>query len=222
MTTNLSDRDRGRVVSAGLLLGVVVVAILVGAAIASFFGLRADFEEANADRDALAGDVEVLRGQLSDLDIEPDVGPPGEPGEAGERGERGERGARGPRGPGGRDGRDGTDGLDGRDGIDGAPGPMGPVGPPGPQGEPGPTGATGAQGEVGPQGPAGETGPAGPAGEPGPTGPPGPTGAEGPPPESFSFEGPGNRTHTCTDQDGDGHYECTEDDPITNPPESNP
>lgn len=42
-------------------------------------------------------------------------------------------------------------------------------------------------------------------------GPAGPAGSQGPPPGSFTFNGPGNRTYTCSDPDTDGNYTCTTD-----------
>jgi type II secretory pathway pseudopilin PulG len=62
------------------------------------------------------------------------------------------------------------------------PGPRGPSGSPGPTGSPGKNGSDGSPGTSGSPGDVGPTGPAGPQGEPGPAGPqgdPGPAGQDG-------------------------------------------
>ena len=141
--------------------GVVALAFLFGTGLASILDLRGDFDASQADRSALAQDVEVLRDQLTSLGVEPDVGPAGEPGD---QGDQGPRGPTGQDGVDGLNGIDGQDGADGRDGVDGAPGQAGANGvdgAPGPQGPAGEPGATGAQGETGPQGEPGPTCPDG-------------------------------------------------------------
>lgn len=170
---------------------VVLVAILIGWGFASLWTLRADFEHSQSD-------VAALREQLLDLGQTPAVDPP--------RGERGDQGDRGLAGRDGRNGRDGIDGAPGRDGINGLTPPcyFAPsqcVGPPGPAGRDGIDGQDGERGEVGPAGPQGEPGP------------PGPAGADGQPPQSFSFEW-ANRTYICSDADGNGAYECVDNDPV--------
>jgi hypothetical protein len=92
----------------------------------------------------------------------------------------------------GRPGRPGEDGRDGAPGDPGRPGRTGPEGQSGPSGPPGPAGPQGEPGETGPQGPTGDSGPQGPAGQP---------------PESWTFTHLG-QTYTCTDPDGDRHYDC--------------
>lgn len=166
---------------------VVLVAILIGWGFASLWTLQADFSESRSD-------VAALRDQLLDLGQTPRVDPP--------RGERGDRGATGDRGSTGRDGRDG------RDGVDGLTPPcyfaasqcVGPPGPAGRDGIDGQDGAPGAQGAAGPAGPQGAPGP------------PGPAGANGQPPQSFTFTW-ANRTYHCSDGNGDGAYECVDNDP---------
>ena len=88
-------------------------------------------------------------------------------------GTRGPQGEQGPAGKDGKDGLDGTDGVNGKDGkngidgIDGTPGPAGLDGASGLNGTNGADGAAGADGAMGPMGPQGPMGPPGPQGEPG-------------------------------------------------------
>lgn len=131
-------------------------------------------------------------------------------------------------------GEKGLPGVPGRNGVDGAPGPTGLPGPVGGAGRPGPPGAPGPAGRRGPDGPTGVDGPPGDPGQttqgdrgepgkdgrdgvdgnPGPAGPDGPAGPQGAPgpqgsrPDSFSFTYLGT-TYTCSDADGDGHYDCS-------------
>lgn len=140
------------IVGALLYLGLAALVALVLTAVLQLTqqiqDARAEADLRGKQRDALAVDVENLRGQLLALGEVPEAGPPGESvvGPAGERGPRGEPGVRGPAGvmpspvP-GPTGPPGSDGGDGRDGRDGAPGP---AGSPGPQGEPGPSGPPGS------------------------------------------------------------------------------
>jgi hypothetical protein len=105
----------------------------------------------------------------------------------------------GPPGPQGPTGPSGQNGIDGKDGVDGATGATGQRGSTGPQGDPGATGATGSQGTSGPEGRTGARGSAGPQGRIGPTGPAGATGATGPqgiqgPPGPIGPEGPAGIT----------------------------
>ena len=171
---------------------VVLVAILIGWGFASLWTLRADFEESQSDFAASQQDVTALRDQLIDLGQTPRVDP-----------RRGERGETGDRGSSGRDGRDGRNGIDGM-----TPpcyfAPTQCIGPPGPAGRDGIDGQDGAPGVQG------AAGPAGPRGDPGP---PGPAGANGQPPQSFTFTW-ANRTYICTDADGNGAYECVDNDPV--------
>ena len=170
---------------------VTIVAVLIGWGFASLWTLRAEFD---ASQHAVAS----LRQQLIDLGQTPRVDPP--------RGERGDQGASGDRGTTGRDGRDGRDGLT----------PPCYFAPSQCVGEPGPSGPPGAQGLAGERGPQGEPGPAGPQGEPGPAGAqgePGPPGADGEQPQAFSFTW-ANRTYLCADSDGNGAYECVDNDPV--------
>lgn len=101
-------------------------------------------------------------------------------------------GPRGPQGPRGLPGVDGRDGKDGRAGSAGRDGQAGEsiTGPPGPVGPPG-------ESVVGPPGPAG------PAGQDGQDGQPGY-------PQSFTFTYSLGQTYTCTDDDGDRAYTCTQ------------
>ena len=171
---------------------VTIVAVLIGWGFASLWTLRAEFD---ASQHAVAS----LRQQLIDLGQTPRVDPP--------RGERGDQGASGDRGTTGRDGRDGTDGL--------TPpcyfAPSQCVGPPGPPG----IGIKGDKGDPG----ADSTvpGPKGDKGDPGADstvpGPPGPQGEPGPGPQAFTFTW-ANRTYLCADSDGNGAYECVDNDPV--------
>lgn len=178
------QRDIGLQILFGTFLAAV--AVLIGVALSALFELRTDFDQAITEGNERAEDIEILRTQLTDMNVKPAVGPPGD---------RGDAGPRGPRGPRGVDGQDGTPG---EDGLDGAPGPAGEQGAPG---EPGPQGEPGAQGEPGPAGPQGAPGPAGPQGEPGTNG------EDGEPPESFTFTA-GQHDYECTDADGDDEYTC--------------
>jgi len=179
----------------GVLLAMVVVlvAILLGWGFASLWTLRADFDESQSAFTASQRDVSSLRDQLLSLGQTPRVDPP-----------RGEQGDQGDRGPAGRDGRDAV-ALDGRDGRDGMTPPCFFA----------PTQCVGAPGKDG----ADSTvpGPKGDKGDPGADstvpGPPGPPGADGQPPQSFTFTW-ANRTYRCSDGNSDGHYECTDNDPV--------
>lgn len=80
-------------------LAVLATGGLLGAVVGEVVDQGRDLDASVRERQALAGDVEVLREQVKDLGATPDVGPPGAVGERGERG---------PRGLPGRDGRDAT------------------------------------------------------------------------------------------------------------------
>lgn len=107
------------------------VAVLLGFVVGELTAQGNRLDEAVADRQQMAGDVEALREQLLDVGQVPVVGP------AGEAGMRGEEGERGPRGFPGRDGAPGPAGPQGEPGPAGPQGEAGPIGPAGPQGEPG-------------------------------------------------------------------------------------
>ncbi|WP_263170704.1 collagen-like protein [Streptomyces sp. SCSIO ZS0520] len=181
----LAQRWRTLAVAAVLLVlsgAVVLVWLRIDAA-----DRRADqlADEANARGSAvttLAGDVRVLRAQITakgDTPAAPDPGravedlpdraavPVPIPGPAG------------PRGPRGQQGQPGTAGTDGADGT---------------AGETGPSGEAGTDGAAGPAGPAGEPGPAGPAGPQGPAGKDGTDGADGRDgqtcPDGYSLQAP--------------------------------
>ena len=131
---------------------------------------------------------------------------PGPQGERGLRGPAGKTGASGPPGPAGGDGQDGAAGPRGPPGADGAAGSDGSDGArgePGSDGGPGPAGADGATGPPGPPGPPGRDGADGQDGAPG---------ADGQSPESLRFPILGGMW-TCTDPDGDGHYDCEPEAP---------
>lgn len=120
----------------------------------------------------------------------------------GQKGDKGDRGEVGPRG---------VPGSTGAPGVPGPPGPVGAQGPAGtPGGPPGPAGKDGTPGPVGPAGPPGMTGADGAQGEAGPAGPqgaPGLSGPAGPAVGSFTFTF-GLTTYVCSDENGDGAYEC--------------
>lgn len=185
----------------------VVLVVLAGLGVGWFTSqvIQVDQRSRDARDDAvlLADAVDMLRGQVAQLGGTPTVPPADEV--VGGDPEPGPPGERGPQG------------LPGRDGRDGAPGPPGPPGAPGTDGPPGPAGEAGPagpQGLPGEPGPAGADGSDGVDGQDGAVGPPGPKGDPGDPPASFSFVGPGNQRYTCTDPDGDGHYECTAENPL--------
>ncbi|MBI1825530.1 MAG: collagen-like protein [Planctomycetes bacterium] len=98
---------------------------------------------------ALSHRIDVLTGEISDLQYQiNNEQPPGEP-LPGAEGPQGPQGETGPQGPAGATGPQGPVGPKGPKGDTGAQGPTGPVG------ATGVTGATGPQGPMGPQGPAG-------------------------------------------------------------------
>lgn len=191
------------------LLVVVLLALVLSTLLrltAEVAGTRDEVQVRAEQRDSLAEDVRTLRQQLLELGQSPAVDEVAVT----------ERlvDMPGPRGEDGRPGAPGAAGAPGSPGLAGPPGPPGPEGGTGKGGPPGEPGPAGARGEPGPAGPPGATGPAGPAGEPGPRGPEGPEGGPGPAPAGFTFTDQAGRTHTCTDPDGDGHYQC---EPSTSP-----
>lgn len=197
--TRAERRRSDALAAVGVLVAVTVVTWLV----ITVQQLAQDLEEAQADRDALAAQVEELGG-------DPVTGAPGEQGAAGERGPRGEKGERGPAGEDGLDGEDGRDGQDGDRGQDGEPGPAGTDGEDGADGaagEDGADGATGPQGEPGPAGPQGEKGEQGEQGE---RGEQGQQGEQGPPPSGWTWTDTDGTTYECVpDGEGATHYTCS-------------
>jgi hypothetical protein len=199
VTTTPRERRRRGFGTVVWLVSLVVAAVLIGSVAAAFINLTDDVDDLTAqaaaeslEADARAVDIETLRQQLQSFGVEPAVDGPHT-----DRGERGDDG---------RDGRDGTDGTDGTDGRTGEPGP------PGPAGADGVNGSNGANGLDGLNGLDGVPGPQGPPGQSvmGPQGPAGPAGEDGTSPSSFVFVAAGV-TYTCTDPEGDGVYECTQE-----------
>lgn len=156
---------------------VVLVWLRIDAADQRAHQLASEANRRGTAVSTLAGDVRLLRAQITargDTPAAPDPAravedlpdraevPVPIPGPQGEKGDKGEKGVPGDEGPTGAPGEAGTPGKDGTDGNPGADGQQGPAGPEGPQGPPGPQGE---RGEQGPRGDQGEQGPAGPAGQ---------------------------------------------------------
>jgi hypothetical protein len=161
---------------------VLTAGLVLGLVVTSVMAMRRA-----VDRNEIA--VAALRAQLEAEGIEPAVEASDDPAEVIVTGPQGERGPRG---------EPGEDGSDGEPGADGQPGA---TGEPGSDGEPGAVGEPGTDGVQGPSGEPGPAGATGPAGADGTAGPPGPA------PASFTFRWL-TTTWTCSDPDGDGHYEC--------------
>lgn len=161
---------------------VIAVAIVVMFGVAAL-AMWLVLDNVSAREEVLKDHVATLSAQVESLGAEPVVGPTGEPGES-------------------------------IVGPPGSAGPQGPPGPPGSSGDRGPRGERGPAGKEGPAGESGEPGSPGPQGEPGPAGPqgePGEKGDQGERPESFTFTDQFGREYRCTDENEDGHYECTQE-----------
>lgn len=139
-----------------------------------------------------------------------------------QRGPQGERGPSGKDGQDGIDGKDGVNGKDGKNGIDGIDGSNGPPGLNGSAGDAGTDGSNGlngtdgAAGQDGAQGPMGPQGPAGPMGPMGPAGPAGIDGSNATMPTQYQWTRNGVVETCVADAPGSSSYTCQT--AVTQPP----
>ncbi len=197
----------------------VVAAVLTALTLYQVMAMRADLQQANADRvdyatkqQTASKQATALANQVKEHKIVPVVDPkdipapvqiPGPVGPVGPQGLQGPPGPQGPMGPPGAPGQTGPAPsclltiakCIGQKGDTGVQGEVGPVGPTGAQGATGQDGLNGATGATGPTGPQGQPGPSGPQGDQGPAGAKGADGKNAYP-FTFQFTSMGS-TYTC-------------------------
>jgi hypothetical protein len=183
------------------LLAVGVLAILIGAAGASFTIYTAKSSEKVAQEQAITLAEDKKQSNICQNNPEEPLCKFSEEilQNLNANGTRGPQGEQGPSGKDGRDGIDGSDGVNGKDGKNGIDGTVGPAGKDGLNGLNGTDGAAGADGAQGPMGPMGP---------PGPKGDPGINGTDATLPTQYNWTRNGV-TETCiADSPGSSSYTC--------------